>query len=52
MNYDAGRCINENKRGTHGPPVPGHVRCRACIDVHERTADHYKKKTNGESASP
>jgi hypothetical protein len=36
-NSDNGRCINENKQGTHGHPVPGHVRCQPCIDVHKKS---------------
>lgn len=31
------RCINENSRGTHGPATHG-VRCKACHEVHQRSA--------------
>ena len=32
-NREAGLCVNENKRGTHGPATHG-CRCRACWVVH------------------
>lgn len=33
----AGRCVNENKSGTHGPATHG-CRCEACHRTHRRTA--------------
>ena len=32
-NRAAGRCINDNSRGTHGPATHG-IRCERCAAVH------------------
>jgi hypothetical protein len=36
-NFDAGRCINENKAGTHGLATHG-CRCQRCDETHARSA--------------
>lgn len=37
-NQEAGLCINENKKRTHGPPLPGGVRCKACDATYRKSA--------------
>jgi hypothetical protein len=37
-NKEGGRCINENKKRTHGPPTPGGVRCEACDATYRKSA--------------
>jgi hypothetical protein len=34
---EQGRCINDNRQRTHGPPVNGGRRCKACVRVHRRS---------------
>lgn len=31
-NQERGRCINDTKTQSHGPPLSGRVRCQTCID--------------------
>lgn len=36
-NREAGACINENRRGEHGPATHG-VRCKTCAALHSGSA--------------